>query len=79
MQTPFDCHKFSRKFINENEDENEDENEGGLRWVSHYTLLTPLTPSKGGCKPSVYRGFRTLTPLNIKITRARAREQNVTD
>ena len=53
--------------------------QGGLGWVSRYTLLTPLTPSKGGCKPSVYRGFDTLTPLNIKITRARAREQNVTD
>ena len=28
--------------------------------------MTPLTPSKIGCKASVYRGFDTLTPLNIK-------------
>ena len=41
--------------------------QGGLGWVSRYTLLTPLTPSKGGCKPSVYRGFDTLTPLNQKF------------
>ena len=29
--------------------------------------MTPLTPSKIGCKPSVYRGFSTLTPSNGKI------------
>jgi hypothetical protein len=28
--------------------------------------MTPLTPSKTGCKACVYRGFDTLTPLNIK-------------
>ena len=39
----------------------------------HYTLITPLTPSEQGCKPCVYRGFSTLTPLNKKF-RAHARE-----
>ena len=29
--------------------------------------MTPLTPSKTGCKPSVYRRFSTLTPSNAKI------------
>jgi len=117
VQTPFDCHKFSRKFIND--DENEDENlilfadkrprerankknknlqksaikktmnltnntyplklstplpmQGGLGWVSHDTLMTPLTPSKTGCKPNVYRRFDTLTPLKQKISHARER------
>ena len=28
--------------------------------------MTPLTPSKTGCKASVYRGFDALAPLNIK-------------
>jgi len=28
--------------------------------------MTPLTPSKTGCKACVYRGFDTLAPLNIK-------------
>jgi len=29
--------------------------------------MTPLTPFRIGCKPSVYRGFDTLAPLNKKI------------
>ena len=41
--------------------------QGEQGWVSRYTLLTPLTPFSGGCKPSVYRGFDTLTPLNQKF------------
>ena len=28
--------------------------------------MTPLTPSKIGCKPSVYPSFDTLARLNIK-------------
>ena len=28
------------------------------------TLMTPLTPFSRGCKPSVYRHYGTLTPLN---------------
>ena len=47
--------------------------QGGLGWVSRYTLMTPLTPFPGGCKPSVYRRFDTLAPLNKK-SRTRARE-----
>jgi len=35
--------------------------------------MSPLTPFSGGCKPSVYRGFRTLTPLKWKISRTRVR------
>jgi hypothetical protein len=27
-------------------------------------LMAPLASSEQGCKPSVYRVFRTLTPLN---------------
>ena len=122
MQTPFDCHKFSRKFIND--DENESKNiilfadkrprerankknknlqksaikkptnltnntnplklstplpmQGGLGWVSRYTLMTPLTPFSGGCKPSVYRRFDTLTPLKQKnLARAREKHTNL--
>ena len=40
---------------------------GSLVWVSHYTLMTPLTPSKIGCKACVYRHFSTLTPSNQKF------------
>ena len=43
------------------------------------TLMTPLTPFSRGCKPSVYRHYGTLTPLNYK-SRACAREkQNVSN
>jgi len=28
--------------------------------------MSPLAPTKQGCKPSVYRRFSTLTPLNAK-------------
>ena len=43
------------------------------------TLMTPLTPFSRGCKPSVYRHYGTLTPLNKK-SRAHAREkQNVSN
>ena len=38
--------------------------QGEQGWVSRYTLMTPLTPFSGGCKPSVYRCFDTLAPLN---------------
>ena len=31
-----------------------------------YTLMTPFTPFRIGCKPCVYRGFDTLAPLNKK-------------
>ena len=48
--------------------------QGEQGWVSRYTLLTPLTPFSGGCKACVYRHYDTLTPLNIKFSRARARE-----
>ena len=41
--------------------------QGGLGWVSRYTLMSPLAPTKQGCKPSVYRGFDTLAPLNQKF------------
>ena len=47
----------------------------GMGWGgSPDTLMTPLTPSETGCRPCVYRGFSTLTPLNRKIRAARARE-----
>ena len=41
---------------------------GGSGWVSPDTLMTPLTPYKTGCKPSVYRRSDTLAPLNKKIS-----------
>ncbi len=50
--------------------------QGGLGWVSHCTLMTPLTPSSGGCKASVYRHSDTLAPLNQKF-RAHAREADM--
>ena len=31
------------------------------------TLLSPLSPSEIGCRPSVYRRSVTLTPSNTKI------------
>ena len=42
----------------------------------HYTLITPLTPFQGGCKPCVYRHSDTLTPLN-KNFRSYAREADM--
>jgi hypothetical protein len=51
--------------------------QGGQGWVSHYTLVTPLTPFQGGCKPCVYRHSDTLTPLNQKFSRVRAREADM--
>ena len=35
---------------------------GSLVWVSCYTLMTPLTPSKIGCKACVYRHSAPLHP-----------------
>ena len=40
--------------------------QGGPGWVSPVTLMSPLTPFSGGCKPSVYRRSDTLAPLNAK-------------
>ena len=42
----------------------------------HYTLMTPLTPFQGGCKPCVYRHSDTLAPL-ITNFRAYARETSM--
>ncbi len=39
------------------------------------TLMTPLTPFSRGCKPSVYRHYGTLTPLNKNHARMRARNR----
>ncbi len=44
----------------------------GKEYFKRYTLIAPLAPSSGGCKSSVYRALRTLTPLNRKfLTHAR--------
>ena len=72
--------KFSRKILNDNLNPNPKDItpslcREGWGWVSHDTLMTPLTPFRGGCKPSVYRHYDTLTPLNIKFSRARARNR----
>ena len=89
MQTIIGKKKFSREFINANLKleswilplPKQGKATGrrallgnGSEWVSYDTLLTPLTPFSGGCKPSVYRHYDTLTPLNIKFSRARARD-----
>ena len=50
--------------------------QGGQGWVSYYTLVTPLTPFQGECKPCVYRHSDTLAPLNQKF-RAHAREASM--
>ena len=36
--------------------------DGALCTKTCYTLVTPVTPSKIGCTPSVYRGCHTVTP-----------------
>ena len=36
--------------------------------------MTPMTPSKTGCKASVYRGIAPLHPYTKNLARARARE-----
>jgi len=38
----------------------------GREYFKRYTLIAPLAPSEQGCKPSVHRAFRTLTPSNTK-------------
>ena len=41
--------------------------DGALCTKTCYTLVTPVTPSKIGCTPSVYRGCHTVTPYFKKI------------